>query len=595
MRNDQNFVHSDKPNASEDIDISDKHSNTSSVDTDLPGLGLPPIESLSLNTSCKNAETQQGTPTIAPNRRDRNAQAVFDQLPIELVTCILQHCFPDFSTPCRSRRDVADIYRIRLVSTEWRALIEETPWFWFHISNLYPIPVIHDSLRRSKDHPLRVYISQPPGETTEYCENLLLLVQAESHRWRSLDLVTRDPLPEELALSILCSPAPALQTLIAVLPYGQFSHQVKVDLMGGTAHRLKTVQTYGVPIDWNSKSLSNLETVRYAHYEGYSATDAIDLLAGASSLQSLTLNLIEDVEYDDTVSMSLREDIRLPIVAHSLNLLHLNYLPLPTILYILTSVSMPACTSLYLGMSPTSFYELLEVGQGLTQFLPKIQETLRFSNGSTVVVDSNGVYQWTAAYSSSTDIFDFSFSVCGPPMEDFLEWIGTVSAGSPMDLQVEVMTMDFSALRVLGWREEVTELVPRFSDEQGELRSFLEALSTPVSGSDGPLYWVFPRLRKLYLGYVRCEPLDVFSMLNKRYVPVPIPRDPSDGPAIRGSTLDVPPKLQLTIGKTADGAVIRAIKRHWGVESLVTIEDDRIGSKGDVIMFASDPSVVVMR
>lgn len=409
---------------------------------------------------------------------------------------------------------MADIYRIRLVAREWRALIEETPWFWFHISHLYPIQVIHDSLRRSKDHPLRVYISQPPGETTEYCENLLLLVQAESHRWRSLDLVTMDPLPEELTLSILRSPAPALQTLIAVLPYGQFSHQVKVDFMGGTAHRLKTVQTYGVPIAWNSKSLSNLETLRYAHYEGYSSTDAINLLSGTPSLQSLTVNLTQNEEYTDTGSLSLREDIRTPIVAHSLRLLHFNHLPLPAILHILTSVSMPACTSLHLDMLPESLYELLEVGLGLTQFLPKIQETLRSSNESTVVVGFNGVYEWETVNSSSTDLFNFSFSVCGAPMEDFLEWIGTFSAGNPMDLRVEVMTMDLSALRVLGLCEEVTELVPRFSDEQGELPSFLEALSTPISGSDGPLYWVFPRLRKLHLGFVRCEPLDVFSMLN---------------------------------------------------------------------------------
>ncbi|KIO30668.1 hypothetical protein M407DRAFT_222843 [Tulasnella calospora MUT 4182] len=565
---DYNTVHTPEP-----ICTPSEGSGTSSPNTDMACLISAPIEIPDGHTPLQSAENQQGARNAAPSLCEKKASVAFSQLPVELALGILKYCFPDRPSPSRSLEDMMNIYTVRLVSRSWKELIEETPWFWFHLSIIYPAQVIQDSLRRSKDHPLRIHVSQAPGETTEVYEDFLRLVQTQSHRWLSLELVMIDDLlPEELAMSILSSPAPGLQSLTAVFPAGQFTQNPVVDLMSGTAHQLKGLHLCGVPIACDSESFRGLEDLRHADSQGLSAPEAVELLTRNSSLRFLVLSGDPAEMQNNAGPISPRGSIRSVATAPSLKLLHLKCLPIHTLTHILTSVLMPTCWSLHLDIVPESFSDFMEIKEALAQFLPKIRQTLRSCDETTIIVDCNGLYQWMAQSSSSSkEVFDFSFAVCGPPMGDFLEWIGRISQGCRQVFRVEMKAMDLGAWHILGCCEEVIELVPMFEDRQGELPTFIESLSDVVRGSDGQLTWCFPGLRKLRLEFAEGDLLDIFSMLNKRYVPVPIPGDPLVGTP--STTLDIPPKLQIWMGEATNSAIIRALRRHWAVESLVATRE----------------------
>ncbi|KAG9041530.1 hypothetical protein FS837_012140, partial [Tulasnella sp. UAMH 9824] len=386
------------------------------------------------------------------------------QLPVELVPCILMDCFPDEPRIYRPLEDVMNIYKVRLVSRWWKELIEETPWFWFHISIAYPTQVIQDSLRRSKDHYLRVHACQITGATTEACESFLRLVQTQSHRWLSLVLEMWELLPEELVVSILRSPAPGLQYLTAVFPPGQFTHHPVVDLMSGTAQHLKGLQLCGVPIVWDFGCFKGLEDLTYVDIQEISSTDVVELLTRTSPLRLLVLGSEPEEMQDNASPVGPRASAPSLAIAPSPTALHLNFLSIPRSNHILTSFLMPELTSLHLDIMPRLFSDLLEIEEALAQFLPKIRRTLRSCREAMIIVDSNRVYRWIAQSSSSKDGFDFSFAVCGTPMSNFLEWIGTISHGLGLAFRVEMKAMDPDAWDVLSFCEDVTELVPMFDD-----------------------------------------------------------------------------------------------------------------------------------
>ncbi|KAG8920113.1 hypothetical protein FRC01_000910 [Tulasnella sp. 417] len=564
MHNGQNSARSNRAQTPEPICAPSEGSGTSCPNATVTSPPIKIPDSLTLLPSAKVCQED-------PSPRGRNTSTVFDHLPVELALCILKHCFPDEPSPCRPLEDVTNIYSIRLVSRWWKELIEENPVFWCHISTAYPTQVNQDSLRRSKDHPLNIHASQASGETTEACEDLLRLVQTQSHRWLSLEVVMNDPLPEALALSILCSPAPHLQNLTVSLPASQFTYHPLVNLTSGTAHHLKSLRLFGVPIAWDFGLVAGLELLHYVDNHDHFLPDAVELLTRTPLLRHLVLSLDEGEELNNAGPVSPRASIHSLVTAPSLEILDLNFLPLPTSIQILTSVLMPACRRLSLAFRPGSFADLLEIEEALDQFLPKIRQTVRSSIDTTVVVYCYGSYQWTASNSSSKDVFDLSFTVFELPMDHFLKWITRISNGDKLSLRVVMGTMDLTAWDALARCEDVTELIPMFDDREGELSTFLKSLSNPVRGSEGQLTWCFPGLRKLRLEFAPGDLLDVFSMLNKRYVPVTTPGYTLVGTT--SSTLDIPPKLQLWMGETANGAITRALRKHWAVESLTTTRE----------------------
>ncbi|KAG8947915.1 hypothetical protein FRC00_008858, partial [Tulasnella sp. 408] len=166
-----------------------------------------------------------------------------------------------------------ELYRLKLVSKSWKQLIEHTPWFWAHVSADYPTTVIKDCLRLSGNHFLRIRIStsldyfslddfsleaKSPKDWTQK----LQLLQPHAERWETLNFNIRERslVDGQHIKDFLESPAPNLQSLVAILPDTMPPGPPTFNLACGKANRTKHLRLKNALLPWSSQLLTGLET-----------------------------------------------------------------------------------------------------------------------------------------------------------------------------------------------------------------------------------------------------------------------------------------------------------------------------------------------
>ncbi|KAG8956317.1 hypothetical protein FRC04_004397 [Tulasnella sp. 424] len=518
------------------------------------------------------------TANLAMHNRSRNPTPNY-QLPVELGTFILQLLFPDTEDSRRSKKDMAELYSLRLVSKSWKELVENTPTLWTYIKATdYPIPVIRDCLRRSKNYPLRITIlhfpmfDDPPKVLIQY----LQLLQPHSSRWKSMSCTVWDePGPDdEYVRNFLESPAPILQSI-----YANFSTPPLVptiNLADGQAKNLKHLDLQSIALPWSSNLLSGLETFCLGAQDTIPVEEVINLFVKSPDLRRFELSCHGTEGQNNQTALIAPA---LDTIAHSLEEAVISTLP-HIASQILSRISMPRCRSLKLSTDFTILGDGIDtLDDALVQFMPKIGDALNLGGRTTLTFLNDIGFEWRS--SSKYDAFDFSLEFSGVELEILIEWIRNLAtaSGSQLELEVTLRTSDLGLAQRLGEWTEITKLsiTSEFSEfhsyEEDEITLLLDFLGNPkLDTIDGFSWsWTFPNLQELDLRPSGYGPMKVFNMFHKRYFPDTFVQ------AIEGSGLAIqpPPKLDVWVEypiEPAEMAFMTALENHWGVKGLNRVE-----------------------
>ncbi|KAG8920115.1 hypothetical protein FRC01_000912 [Tulasnella sp. 417] len=485
-------------------------------------------------------------------------------LPVELLTFILTLLFPD--TDDRSKDDVAEIYRLRLVSKSWKELIEGTPRLWTYVSPKYPLVVVRDCLRWSKNHPLQISIVETWSYPMEALIDFLQLLQPQSHRWKTLSYANLGGrnLDRIRVRRFLESPAPMLQRLDVCL--SEFVGEPWVNLAGGMTKRLKHLSLHTASLLECSDLLYDLETLGLDNVD--IALRSFDLWNFAPNQSSATASAIPSLD----------------LVANSLEEVIIQVLDPRIITLILSQVSMPSCKSLELS---SHFAELGDnflgriLDDALAQFIPRIREALNRGGVARFLVDV-GPSDYQEDSSLQIEGFRFSFKWLDITTEGLIGWIrGLIAAlDFPLELELILSTPDRPTIEKLReWNEfDVTKLrillVGPEPDEMDEAVLALDFLGDVLVNHTGGLSWNFPNLRELDVSSAEYDFSRLFNMLNRRYLPDAYVRDMEE----LGISIQTPTRIDLRVGDVMDDrdATVRtAMERHWGIKSIKKGELDQ--------------------
>ncbi|KAG8924223.1 hypothetical protein FRC01_011782 [Tulasnella sp. 417] len=494
-------------------------------------------------------------------------RSAFHRLPVEILACILNFRFPEAGDIPRYQSDVAEIYRLRMVSKSWKELVEDTPTLWTHISTAYRTVVVQDCLRWSKNHLLRIRVFPAFVASAEALIERLQLLQPHSHRWKTLYYSQAGPDVEIIHIrNFLESPAPMLQSVHVNL--GAFPLGVEVNLAGGKAEGLKHLTLQEGLLPWSSNLLHGLETLTISLRGTVPAGEILNIFATNPALRYFEL-LCEGAEGQDNPTTIATQS--LDTVATSLKdvIIHVTHPHIIT--RILSQVSFPTCNAVEFSADFTTLDgNLHTLDEALVQFMTRIRETLCLGGRTTLLVSSDSEFEWSSPL--KYEGFEFSFGFSGTDLGQLIEWIRHLSATleAPLDLEISLTTPDRYALEDLGEWSEVTKLrIPWMADPDAvdEALSVQDFLGDVVVDPIGGLSWNLPNLRELDVYSAEYNLSSILGMLNKRYLPDAYVKE-MEGV---GVPIHIPSQIDLRVKGTTeakDVMIMEALRRHWGVKSV---------------------------
>ncbi|KAG8920028.1 hypothetical protein FRC01_000970 [Tulasnella sp. 417] len=496
------------------------------------------------------------------------------QLPAELTTIILKLRFPN---NYRSTEEMKELYALKLVSKAWKQLIEHTPWLWTYISADYPITVIQECLRLSRNHPLRIRVSSSRfhGVPKNVIQKLQLL-QLHSGRWEELDYNTLEELSADgqPILEFLESPASNLHRLVASLPDNLLENPPTLNLAGGKVNQIKHLSLQNVFIPWSSELLTGLETFRLK-VEGIVPVEGIvNVFVKSPGLQFFDLSYQGGGGQNIATLSPFANPTPFHVVANSLKKVNLCFDNPHIASAILSQVSMPACKTLNLAarVSRAMMHDIQwqPLSLALSQFALKIGPAMTEAGSTELFILSNSSADWVM--SSQEEEFRFSFRFSGLPLYCFIECARDLAMTLESELELEVWTdkTSRSIVQELGEWSEITKLhaASTFqSPYENEGETLPDYLGQVQMNPSPGLSWPFPNLQELDLSELECPLLKIFDMLNRRYLP------DSDLQTMEDLDISInsPPKLDLRVRDTLeweDDTIVPAIEIHRGVRSL---------------------------
>ncbi|KAG8924225.1 hypothetical protein FRC01_011784 [Tulasnella sp. 417] len=509
--------------------------------------------------------------TLAPTVYDQSGPS--HRLPVEILACILNFRFPEEGDFGRPQSDVAELYRLRMVSKLWKGLIEDTPTLWTNISTAYPTIVVQDCLRWSKNHLLRIRVFPTPSTSVKDLNNRLQLLQPHSHRWKTLAFSTKMGRDIDVIhiKDFLESPAPMLQSIYVNL--SEFTSGAEVNLAGGKAEGLKHLTLHDGLLPGSSNLLRGLETLSIRLDDTVPEEDILNIFIKNPALRSFELTC-SGAEQNNPTAFAPQP---LETVATLLEevTIHVTHPHITT--RILSQISLPKCKSVELSADFTALGgDIHTLDDALAQFRTRIRETLSLGGRTTLLVLSESEFEWSSPLEDGGFRFSFGFSEAN--LSQLIEWIRRLGATleTPLELAVSITTAQRQTHETLGEWGEVTKLEIAWMvdpDEMDEVWWPHDFLGDPLVDPIGGLSWNFPNLRELDVASAEYDLLAIFGMLNKRYLPDAYVRE-MEGV---GVSIRVPPKINLRVHGTTEGrdaTVIEALKRHWGVRSLDQSEVD---------------------
>ncbi|KAG8845479.1 hypothetical protein FRB96_002497 [Tulasnella sp. 330] len=429
-------------------------------------------------TACMTQLTTQLHDITVQRRRTHNSTLPVHRLPLELLCKILSLALRD--DPNMVKYGLAPstkgLHDLASVCHAWFHQIKETPSFWNVASSTDPLPLLRQTLTRSKTSPLDVFHHQSGldyGDIT-YEDNFMGLLIPESHRWRSLNAFGNNPSPHFISrlrdLSV-----PALETL--KIQY--YDDAGALEIFGGRADRLRHQQL-------------------------------LDILSASPALIELSLAHLSSSDE----ARILRED---PIELSELETLYMSYTP--TLSWgILASIRIPACKDITItdDQQPQTTYRLFE-DPSLTHISSLFKAFWSSSPSVEVAWFDDGSIKCSTTNSGHQNLrFSGDGTVLPNGLKDALEGTGV----REVHLQIHNIKGLDRLLPLLHFKRPVTKVtlcLNPFNESVNSVNVLMEFLSRPVT-VDGVTQWPLSRLERLELpGVGSMEPESFLDAISRRY------------------------------------------------------------------------------
>ncbi|KAG9033818.1 hypothetical protein FS837_002380 [Tulasnella sp. UAMH 9824] len=497
------------------------------------------------------------------------------RLPVELITIILTLRFPNDH---RSTTETREIYGLRLVSHAWKELIEHTPWLWTYISAYYPTTVIQDCLRLSRNHLLRVEILSGRNwlfdDGPKHLNEKLQLLRPHAERWEELNYDTQEgsSADNQLVSDFLESPAPNLQSIVAILPHTMPYPPPTLNLAGGKTNQLKHLRLGNVSLPWSSQLLTRLETFSLEIKGTVPVEEMVNIFIKNPGLKSFHLSCYkEGLGIPDLPTSDGSNTFE--ATANSLEEINIGFNDLGIANHILSRVYMPACRSIKLAVKPLGrMDDFLSLNVALSQFAPKIGQAMNEGGRTTFYDWPKQPLKWSV--SSQQEVFQLSIEFSYLSLEDVIWCIRDLASASASELELEVYlgpTSQRDADELGRWygitKLHISSPFKFDCDRNDDAVLFPDYLGHTRTDLEPELSWSFPDLQELDISELECSYLRVFDMLNQRYL--------SDSDTQRMKDLRIhintPSKLGIVVRdslKWEDSLIVPAIESHRGVKSL---------------------------
>lgn len=212
--------------------------------------------------------------------------------PAEILLEVFQHCLEDIDTYSY----YIILNDLRLVSSRWTSLIEETSSFWTQITSWDPIS--SKAFTRSSASLLDIDINGLRPQKASVITQVIF----SGNRWRSLKLAYKW---DAVAEAILATPAPNLSILSLS---GHFV--ITSQIFSGLTRCLTHLELERCEIPWDSHIFRGLRSFRFA--KGHIVLRMQDLLTGLGQASELEQLRLENVVFHGTTSVARPDGTTFP-------------------------------------------------------------------------------------------------------------------------------------------------------------------------------------------------------------------------------------------------------------------------------------------
>lgn len=285
-----------------------------------------------------------------------NARCLIHQLPQELFAQIIHESLPHirgcdsiYDLKSSTKEHYTFLYRLRGVSSAWRATIDFTPRLWTEISSGCHPKVLPNALHKSAQAGLHVTFTNPtrgqswnPPVSTIASSDFLAQMRSNSNRWKTgIFHLSRES--RELVQQYLTTAAPLLESVQVSLREGM-EGDGPVNLFGGQADRLMDISLNSFPMRWDSQILrqvKNLEIVGSGMELKMSQLTTI--VSNNLELRQLSIG-VTDMELDGPTTCTSQ------ISPARLETFRLLRMPVDTTKALLMRFDLPACRIMSIGL-----------------------------------------------------------------------------------------------------------------------------------------------------------------------------------------------------------------------------------------------------
>ncbi|KAG8907747.1 hypothetical protein FRB99_002246 [Tulasnella sp. 403] len=425
-------------------------------------------------------------------KQHRNSLLPLSRLPVEILQHIFFEALCVTDIGCWAKEYYRQLGQFRLVCTDWRRFIDETPAFWVYTSDeIISSSEMSTILSRSRDLPLHIQFGSTRASSgPTYVHDML----AHSHRWSSITIrMNIFPWYLDRSRDLLTRAAPLLTSLYIRVPPNATSVCVSDTLFNDNAPNLQHVNIEFFTIPWSSPVLSGLCSL---YISGSlvtcpSVSQILGIVSVSPGLSSLRLAWFALVEMPDNDLHTYQ-----PVRTHKLVEVELRALPETATHQLLEWLILPphACLSVSHKCSRWPAPTLQPVRDHIATFQgwigPPVVE-FQVSMGTLQLKCGQGVVSYTLDCSEHsvpyTDAFHALFS-----------WLPASQRNLPT---IMVIHSPFDNIAPLSLLTHANELFPVLD----ELRVYLDLASLDVilnelsTGTNPAHAHLLPKLRKLQL------------------------------------------------------------------------------------------------
>ncbi|KAG8944854.1 hypothetical protein FRC04_001387 [Tulasnella sp. 424] len=217
-------------------------------------------------------------PEALENRDPMETKPLLLKLPIEIFLKIIEYVLDRYEYSHTTYYSA--LLSLRRISKRWAEVMDDASKLWTRVSLDSPEELVEMALKKSRGRPLD--ISGRRGTSS-----IAARVEAEAHRWRTLELDS--PGSYGTFINLLSQPAPLLE----ILNVTSSSYlDPTIPIFNYAVPNIRVIKICGCQLPWGSPHISNLQELSLQQLEGRapSITEILDILHRSPHLTHLHIS-----------------------------------------------------------------------------------------------------------------------------------------------------------------------------------------------------------------------------------------------------------------------------------------------------------------